>query len=160
MSLCSTVHALSSCALMSLCSTVHALSSCALLRLCVVSCALLSHIKFSPDSSYLCASSDKGTIHIFCVEDLSLNKRSALQNIPVLGGSYVDSQWALAKCPGIAESPCICGFSNNQSVVAIYEEGSFCKYVFTKNGTCRREAFERFLSVTDDQDFWNSYKLY
>lgn len=117
-------------------------------------------IKFSPDSSYLCASSDKGTIHIFCVEDLSLNKRSALQNIPVLGGSYVDSQWALAKCPGIAESPCICGFSSNQSVVAIYEDGSFCKFVFTKNGTCRREAFERFLFVTDDQHFWDSYKWY
>jgi len=115
-------------------------------------------IKFSADSTYLCASSDKGTIHVFSIKDSSLNRRSALHNLGVFG-SYVDSQWALAKCAGLAECPCICGFgSSNQSIIAIYLDGTYHKFVFSKDGTCNREAFEWFLGVTDDQEFWNSYK--
>lgn len=33
-------------------------------------------ISFSPDASFLCASSDKGTVHIFAVKDTTLNRRS------------------------------------------------------------------------------------
>ena len=33
-------------------------------------------INFSNDSAYLCASSDKGTVHIFALRDTSLNRRS------------------------------------------------------------------------------------
>lgn len=115
-------------------------------------------IKFNADSSYLCASSDKGTIHIFSIKDLSLNKRSAFQSIGVLG-SYVESQWALAKCAGLAECPCVCGFGpSNQSIIAVYMDGTYHKFLFSKDGTCNREAFERFLSITEDTEFWNSYK--
>lgn len=34
-------------------------------------------INFSHDSSFLCASSDKGTVHIFALKDTRLNRRSA-----------------------------------------------------------------------------------
>lgn len=34
-------------------------------------------INFSHDSSFLCASSDKGTVHIFALKDTKLNRRSA-----------------------------------------------------------------------------------
>ncbi len=33
-------------------------------------------INFSHDSLFLCASSDKGTVHIFAVKDTHLNRRS------------------------------------------------------------------------------------
>ena len=33
-------------------------------------------INFSPDSDFLCCSSDKGTIHIFALKDPQLNRRS------------------------------------------------------------------------------------
>jgi len=34
-------------------------------------------ITFSADSAFLCASSDKGTVHIFAIKDSSLNRRSS-----------------------------------------------------------------------------------
>lgn len=39
-------------------------------------CSFIS-INFSHDSSFLCASSDKGTVHIFALKDTKLNRRSA-----------------------------------------------------------------------------------
>lgn len=39
--------------------------------------ATLYCINFSHDSSFLCASSDKGTVHIFALKDTRLNRRSA-----------------------------------------------------------------------------------
>ena len=33
-------------------------------------------INFSPDSAFLCVSSDKGTVHIFAVKNTELNRRS------------------------------------------------------------------------------------
>lgn len=38
-------------------------------------------ITFSRDSEFLCASSDKGTIHIFALKDTQLNRRSTYVNI-------------------------------------------------------------------------------
>ncbi|XP_030403068.1 WD repeat domain phosphoinositide-interacting protein 4 isoform X2 [Gopherus evgoodei] len=39
--------------------------------------ATLYCINFSHDSSFLCASSDKGTVHVFALKDTRLNRRSA-----------------------------------------------------------------------------------
>lgn len=52
-------------------------------------------LNFSPDSDFLCASSDKGTIHIFALKDTHLNRRSTFSKMAFLG-QYVESQWALA----------------------------------------------------------------
>lgn len=38
---------------------------------------VLCSINFSHDSSFLCASSDKGTVHVFALKDTKLNRRSA-----------------------------------------------------------------------------------
>lgn len=38
-------------------------------------------ITFSRDSEFLCASSDKGTVHIFALKDTQLNRRSTYVNI-------------------------------------------------------------------------------
>ena len=36
----------------------------------------LRSISFSPSDDYLCASSDKGTVHIFALRDQTLNRKS------------------------------------------------------------------------------------
>lgn len=41
---------------------------------------------------------------------------------------------------------------------AVCMDGTFHKFLFAKDGTCNREGFEQFLNVTEDQEFWNSYK--
>uniref|UniRef100_A0A3Q2DC70 WD repeat domain 45 n=1 Tax=Cyprinodon variegatus TaxID=28743 RepID=A0A3Q2DC70_CYPVA len=70
------------------------------------------------DSSFLCASSDKGTVHIFALKDTKLNRRSALARVGKVGpviGQYVDSQWSLASFTVPAECACICAFGKNTS---------------------------------------------
>uniref|UniRef100_A0A671VX63 WD repeat domain 45 n=1 Tax=Sparus aurata TaxID=8175 RepID=A0A671VX63_SPAAU len=120
-----------------------------------------SSINFSHDSSFLCASSDKGTVHIFALKDTKLNRRSALARVGKVGpviGQYVDSQWSLASFTVPAECACICAFGKNtsknvNSVIAICVDGTFHKYVFTPDGNCNREAFDVYLDICDDDDF-------
>lgn len=37
---------------------------------------------------------------------------------------------------------------------AICVDGTFHKYVFTPDGNCNREAFDVYLDICDDDDFW------
>uniref|UniRef100_A0A2K5K8N6 Uncharacterized protein n=1 Tax=Colobus angolensis palliatus TaxID=336983 RepID=A0A2K5K8N6_COLAP len=116
-------------------------------------------INFSHDS-FLWASSDKGTVHIFALKDTRLNCRSALARRgqgPIIG-QYVDPQWSLASFTVPAESACICAFCCNTSknvncVIAICVDGTFHKYAFTPDGNCNREAFDKCLDICDDDDF-------
>ncbi|XP_029566513.1 WD repeat domain phosphoinositide-interacting protein 4 [Salmo trutta] len=104
--------------------------------------ATLYCINFSHGSSFLCASTDKGTVHIFALKDTKLNRRSALARVGKVGpviGQYVDSQWSLASFTVPAECACICAFGKNtsknvNSVIAICVDGKFHKYVFTPDG--------------------------
>lgn len=38
---------------------------------------------------------------------------------------------------------------------AICVDGTFHKYVFTPDGNCNREAFDVYLDICDDDDFWD-----
>lgn len=115
--------------------------------------ATLYCINFSHDSAFLCVSSDKGTVHIFAVEDLSLNRRSTLKKMGFLG-QYVESQWGITNFTVPAECACVCAFSSSNSVIAICVDGSFHKYVFTSDGKyCNRESYDVYLDVGDDMDF-------
>ena len=73
-------------------------------------------INFSPDSEFLCCSSDKGTIHIFALKETHLNRRSTLNKMSFLG-NYIESQWALANFTVPPECACICAFSGGRSSV-------------------------------------------
>ncbi|ESP03877.1 hypothetical protein LOTGIDRAFT_185244 [Lottia gigantea] len=110
--------------------------------------AMLYCLSFSPDSSFLCASSDKGTVHIFAVKDTSLNKKSKFQKMGFLG-PYVESLWGLASFTVPAERACVCAFSSNQSVIAVCVDGTFHKYVFNTDGNCNREAYDVYLDMGD-----------
>ncbi|XP_071131652.1 WD repeat domain phosphoinositide-interacting protein 4-like [Mytilus galloprovincialis] len=111
--------------------------------------AVVYCINFSHDSEFLCASSDKGTVHIFAVQDMELNRRSTFKTMGFLG-TYVESQWGLANFTVAAECACICAFGPSHSVIAICVDGTFHKYVFTTGGNCNREAYDNFLEMGDD----------
>ncbi|XP_052762582.1 WD repeat domain phosphoinositide-interacting protein 4-like [Mya arenaria] len=113
--------------------------------------AKLYCISFSLDSAYLCASSDKGTVHIFAVKETELNKRSTFKKMGFLG-QYVESQWGLANFTVPAECACVCAFAPNHAVIAVCVDGTFHKYVFTKQGNCNREAYDIWLDIGDDMD--------
>ncbi|XP_041362841.1 WD repeat domain phosphoinositide-interacting protein 4-like [Gigantopelta aegis] len=113
--------------------------------------ALLYCISFSPDSAFLCASSDKGTIHIFAVKDTKLNRTSTFKKMGFLG-PYVESQWGLASFTVAAECACICAFENGHSVIAACVDGTFHKYVFTTDGNCNRESYDVFMDIDEDME--------
>ncbi|XP_032368032.1 WD repeat domain phosphoinositide-interacting protein 4, partial [Etheostoma spectabile] len=136
--------------------------------------ATLYCINFSHDSSFLCASSDKGTVHIFALKDTKLNRRSALARVGKVGpviGQYVDSQWSLASFTVPAECACICAFGKNTSKnvnSVIGEEtritrnitrvhpsaGRDLPYVrFTRMETATGEAFDVIWTSVMDDDF-------
>jgi len=83
--------------------------------------ATLYCISFSADSEYLCASSDKGTIHIFALKNTHLNRRSTFSKMSFLG-QYVESQWALANFTVAAECACICAFGPKSSVYGKFHQ--------------------------------------
>lgn len=114
--------------------------------------ATLYCITFSRDSQFLCASSDKGTVHIFALKDTHLNRRSTFSKMGFLG-NYVESQWALATFTVPPECACVCAFGTRSSVIALCMDGTFHKYVFTTDGNCNREVYDVFLDVCDDDEF-------
>lgn len=115
--------------------------------------ASLYCLSVSADSAYLCASSDKGTVHIFAVKEPEKNKRSTLSKVGLFG-QYLESQWGLANFSVQAECPCLCVFGpGSSSVIAICYDGSFHKYVFTKDGNCNRESYDLFVDVGNEVDF-------
>lgn len=73
-------------------------------------------LNFSPDSEFLCCSSDKGTVHIFALKDSDLNRKSSLSTLSFFS-SYVESQWALANFTVPPEMACICAFLSSNTVV-------------------------------------------
>ncbi|NXO05075.1 WIPI4 protein, partial [Rhinopomastus cyanomelas] len=122
--------------------------------------ATLYCLSFSPDSSFLCAASDKGTGHVFALRDTRLNRRSALARVGKVGpvlAPYVESQWSLASFGVPAEAPVLCAFGragrSPSSVVAVCVDGTFHKFIFSPDGNCNREAFDVFLDICDDDDF-------
>ncbi|KAL0486032.1 autophagy-related protein ATG18 [Acrasis kona] len=127
-------------------------------------------IAFSPDSNFFCTSSDKGTIHIFALQngndqtqgspkDINgssmqssttsmtggeiVNRKSKLS----LFGGYFSSEWSFSWYKG-PECPSVCCFGqDSKSVVVFTAEGSCIKLSFDtkKGGECIRKSFARFL---------------
>jgi WD40 repeat protein len=119
--------------------------------------ATLYCISFSADSDFLCASSDKGTVHIFALRDTHLNKRSSLAHISkFVGSDFGESQYSLTNFTVKAECACICGFGPRNTVYAICVDGSFHKYTFNtdpnKKGGAVQLAYDVFSDLPEDDD--------
>ncbi|KAF6021586.1 WDR45 [Bugula neritina] len=112
-------------------------------------------ISFSPDSSALCVTSDKGTVHIFAILKSSLNQRSALPNVGGIVSSHTDAQWSPVKFTVPAELACVCTFLKNKrsTVVALCVDGSYHMYRFSLDpASCKAEAYEKFLELGDSME--------
>ena len=117
--------------------------------------AVLHSISFSKDSSYLCVSSDKGTVHIFALKDKALNRRSAFAKAGKVSPfqDYTNSQWSFCSFTVPPECPCTCVFGSSNSVIAVCVDGTYHKYSFNADGICTREAYNTYLELEDESDF-------
>lgn len=113
--------------------------------------ATLYCLNFSHNSEFLCASSDKGTVHIFALKDVHLNKRSTFKKMSFLG-NYIESQWALANFTVQAECACVCAFGCNNTVYAACIDGTFTRYSFSLDGQSNRLNFDVFSEMTTVED--------
>ncbi|XP_014209193.1 WD repeat domain phosphoinositide-interacting protein 4 [Copidosoma floridanum] len=115
--------------------------------------ATLYCINFSRDSEFLCASSDKGTIHIFAIKAANLNKKYQISKYTNFLGQYMESKYSFAMFTVPPECACICAFGTQNSVIAACVDGTFHKYVFTTEGQCNRESFDVYLDVCADEEY-------
>lgn len=113
--------------------------------------ATLYCLNFSHNSEFLCASSDKGTVHIFALKDVHLNKRSSFKKMSLLG-NYAESQWALATFTVAAECACVCAFGLGNTVYAACVDGTFTRYRFGLDGQSNRISFDVFSEMTSVED--------
>lgn len=113
--------------------------------------AIIYCINFNHDSSYLCVSSDKGTVHIFSLTDAQQeNKSSTFVSAKEFLPKYFSSSWSFAKFT-VPEAKTICAFgSDRNSVIAVCADGTCYKYIFNQSGECTREAYTEFLKMTDE----------
>jgi len=121
--------------------------------------ALLYCINFSPRDEWICCSSDKGTVHIFALQDYRLNRRSTLATIGV-PGAYAGSQWSLTSFTVPQEVACICAFDSGSeessisaaqgTIFAACLDGSFHKYHFSADGQCNQVAYDVFTEMCED----------
>eukprot|EP00092_Neocalanus_flemingeri_P018204 GFUD01019701.1.p1 GENE.GFUD01019701.1~~GFUD01019701.1.p1 ORF type:complete len:360 (-),score=111.73 GFUD01019701.1:91-1170(-) len=111
-------------------------------------------INFSSSDEWLCCSSDKGTVHIFALQDYRLNKRSALASIGV-PGAYAGSQWSLASFTVPQECACICAFGTQGHIAAVCLDGSFHKYHFSADGICNQAKYDVITELCEDCDWLN-----
>lgn len=131
--------------------------------------ATLYCINFSLTDEWLCCSSDKGTVHVFALQDYRLNKRSALASIG-MPGAYAGSQWSLANFTVPQEVACICTFGRPKSetpsaknraqevIYAVCLDGSFHKYHFSADGVCNQVAYDVFTDLCEDCEWQDMMK--
>ena len=131
--------------------------------------AILYCLNFSPGDEWLCCSSDKGTVHVFALQDYRLNKRSALASIGV-PGAYAGSQWSLASFTVPQEVACVCAFGTSSAssavknighgvIFAVCLDGSFHKYHFSANGVRNQVAYDVFTDLCEDCEWLSMLKL-
>lgn len=116
--------------------------------------ALLYSINFSRDGGYLCASSSKGTVHVYNLEDQHFNRQLKLATLG-FNTSNFEARYSMCTFQIPCELPCICAFGDNcNSVLCICVNGSYYKYMFTNDGKqCTRDSYENFLDLSLGSDF-------
>jgi len=113
-------------------------------------------ITFNPLATYLVVTSDKGTVHIYGLEqdasagdqsaEKKQNRQSSLSFIPFLP-SYFSSEWSFAQFH-IPDTRCLCAFgSQPNSIIVVCANGQFYKYNFdpTKGGEAKQDLTASFM---------------
>lgn len=81
--------------------------------------AKINSINFNRDSTLLCCSSDRGTIHIFRLgtpSEVEAAAKTGLAQAKGLLPKYFSSQWSFAKFT-VPSSHCICAFAPDSDAV-------------------------------------------
>ncbi|KAK9879236.1 hypothetical protein WA026_004085 [Henosepilachna vigintioctopunctata] len=108
--------------------------------------ATIYSMSFSLNTEYLSCASDKGTLHIFAIEKLNLNKRLNVPNASNVLGKYGESMWAFANITLPPECASMVGFGKNNTVLGLGMDGTFHKYKFTEDGEITREIYDIYLN--------------
>jgi len=139
--------------------------------------AVIYCINFSLGDEWLCCSSDKGTVHVFALQDYKLNKRSALATIGV-PGAYADSQWAFICIDLKIKIGSICAFRRTkiapknecdddlnesditmkgkeplETVNVICMDGSFFKFNFYDDKTYKKVSYDMIDELCENCDW-------
>jgi len=118
-------------------------------------------LAFNPESTALCLSSDKGTIHIFGLaqEQVSsgvnsinnINRQSSLSFMKDILPSYFSSEWSAASFH-VPEPKSVCCFgSSPNTIIVVCADGTCYKYIYDiAKGECKQEWFGRYLTKEGD----------
>ncbi|MFH4975144.1 hypothetical protein AB6A40_001853 [Gnathostoma spinigerum] len=134
--------------------------------------ATINCLRFSPCSSFLAVTSDKGTIHIFAtghgpdgkwsnrsswLKRAGLNEpaRSCVQ-IPLAIDNETVELGFVPSSGGSGSCQTYRGGSQ-ASLVAVCTNGTYHKFSFTSDGSYSQEAFDYYLELGDDEDFWTTF---
>ncbi|XP_040570151.1 WD repeat domain phosphoinositide-interacting protein 3 [Lepeophtheirus salmonis] len=111
--------------------------------------ASINSINFNSDSSLICATSSHGTIHLFAVDDSTMNRHCSLASSKSFVPKYFNSEWSFCRIDVPGGSPCICAFgADKDSIIAICMDGSYHKFKFQK-GSYSKEVYHMFLDSCD-----------
>lgn len=110
--------------------------------------AIIYCLNFSPDSTMLCVSSNRSTIHLFALNDTK-KKRTSLRRLS-LSGEVSFSRFQLPFSVK-KNDMCICAFGlQPDCVIAVSSDGSYCKFNFERSrGECTRQTCSLYLELTE-----------
>lgn len=108
--------------------------------------AQIQGINFNMPSTMLCASSDKGTIHVFSLKEDETEKSTASSF-----GKLLAPHKSFAKLR-LQSTNILCAFTSDSSaIIAISKDGSYYKCLFNAQGASTIEK-KQFLSLTSSSD--------
>lgn len=132
--------------------------------------ALIWCMNFNLDSSRLCVCSDKGTVHVFTIQQ-SPEKRSPESTTPTMADrnrvsslnfmkdllpKYFSSEWSFAYFRVPCEMRCLCTFGEltpegKEMVNVISEDGSFYSFSYNQSigGEGKLERYDRYIGEED-----------
>mmetsp|Transcript_1777 Transcript_1777/g.6351 ORF Transcript_1777/g.6351 Transcript_1777/m.6351 type:complete len:352 (+) Transcript_1777:200-1255(+) len=119
-------------------------------------------ISIHKEKTWLCVSSDKGTVHIYSLdsnnpnptraeEDETKNPKSSFSFMKDILPSYFSSQWSFAQIH-MPEVRCICSFGEDSTIIAVCADGSYFRFKFdpVKGGEAIQEGYAQFLKAAED----------
>jgi len=95
--------------------------------------AAITSLTFNKDSSRLLACSNKGTVHIFSLQEEVTNTRSNLIYISDYLPEYFSSEWSVVSFRVPENS--VCSFGGDNNIYIITDSGDYFKYTYNLTDT-------------------------
>jgi hypothetical protein len=120
--------------------------------------AEIQSLVFSPNSAWVCVSSDKGTVHIYglavgqgTADGEDKTRQSSLSFMKGVLPNYFSSEWSFSSFHIPESRSLVCFAADKDVIFVVCSDGSFYSYAFDalKGGECRQEAFTKFMKETN-----------